>query len=126
MKRGLSVAGAVLLALVGAAVYATTAVIEWELPTENEDGAAIPLSGEGSIASTTIRYAPCINDQLPPQFAEMVVPAPATSAVLLSLLPARTYCIRAVVTNTFGEVSAESNQVTRVIATPRPRAPVLR
>lgn len=127
MRRSLAALLAVLSAGAGGLLYASGVSVTWELPTQNVDGSAIPASGEGSIASTTLEYGPCTTaGAVPATPAELTVNGAGTTADLNGLIPGREYCVRAFVTNTFGQKSGYSNTVKKQVPFPVPRPPVLR
>jgi hypothetical protein len=105
--------------------WGATATINWQNPTQNEDGSAIPATGAGSIASTRIEWGTCSGTAFGTKQGERVFTAPATSGAIDGLAAGATFCFRGFSTNTFGQSSAASNVVARLIPAPTPRPPVL-
>lgn len=97
---------------------------QWTNPTQNVDGSTIPASGPGSLTSTRLEWGTCSGTAFGTRIAEQIVAAPATSFTITNLGPG-TYCFRAFSRNTFGQESAPSGVVQRVIAPPVPNPPTL-
>jgi hypothetical protein len=112
--------------LLSATVYAADATITWQMPTQNVDSSSIPSSGPGSLTRTIIQWGSCgTNNTFGNLIGAQSVLVPATSTIIVNLNPGQTYCFRGLVENTFGEQSAASNVVARLIPAPVPRPPVL-
>lgn len=118
-----SLTAAAWLFLVGAVVstaQAAEATLGWNNATKNTDGSTIPATGPGSLLRTHVNYGTCINGtQFGTGIGVIVVPAPANTAVVSSLV-AQTYCFVAKHENTFGEFSGNSNVVSKTITLPNP------
>ncbi len=114
------------IALVAASLTAMAATLTatWTNPTQNTDGTAIPATGPGSIASTTVEYGPCNAAQtaLASVTGTFSGTGSATTATSPNLAPG-TWCAQARTVNTYGEVSAPSNVGVKTIAAPKPNAP---
>jgi hypothetical protein len=117
-------AGFVLAMFVGDA-WAASATITWQNPTQNVDGTPIPATGAGALTGTRVEWGTCNVAAFGTRAGELVVPAPATTATIPGLAEGSTFCFRAFSQNTFGEQSATSNIISRIIPAPRPRPPVL-
>ena len=128
MMKKLSAIIAALLAAYAATLAATGVTLQREMPTQNVDGSVIPATGPGSIVSTTLQYGACTADGgVPAAFTEKVVEGGSvTTSELSGLIPGTEYCVRAYVTNTYGQKSGFSNIVRRQAAFPVPGAPLLK
>jgi hypothetical protein len=124
-RKTISFAAGFILALVIGDAFGATATISWQNPTQNVDGSPIPATGAGSLVSTRVDWGTCSGTAFGTKQGEVVVPMPATTATIPDLADGATVCFRAFSRNTFGEQSATSNIVSRIIPAPRPRPPVL-
>jgi hypothetical protein len=93
--------------------------ISWNMPTENEDGSAIPASGTGALSSTSIEYSVCENGQVVEPKGHIFVPVPNTTSEHVPT-DAATHCYQATVANTEGVSSNYSNVASK---TPVPIIP---
>jgi hypothetical protein len=117
---------ALLLLLLPVAVHAASASLTLQNPTTNVDGSPIPSTGPGSLASARCEWSICLSGG---GFGTVLGSQSATQPVTTMTIPglnvATNYCFRCFVTNTYGEQSAASNVVSRLIPAPVPRPPVL-
>lgn len=113
------------LALVAPVAIAADATLTWQHPTRNVDNSLIPATGPGSIAATRVEYGTCNGTAFGTSQGSQTVTGQAATATVTGLVAGQTYCFRAFSRNTFGEESAASNVVTRVIPAPTPQPPVL-
>jgi len=106
-------------------VYAADTTVTWQHPTLNVDGTSIPATGPGSVASTRVQVGTCSGSAFGTVTAENIVSGQGTSNTFTGIAPGTTVCFRAYSRNTYGEESATSNIVARIIPAPVPRPPVL-
>jgi hypothetical protein len=108
------------------AAHAASVSLSWQLPSQNVDGTPIPSSGEGRLEHTRVEWGTCgSNGTFGTSQGSRTFQMPATSGVIPDLVAGTTYCFRAFVQNSYGEVSEASNIVARVIPAPVPQPPVL-
>jgi hypothetical protein len=126
--------GAILALIVGLMfaipAFAGQSTIEWTNATQDVDGATLPTTGDGALASTRVEWGTCATTGTAPtvgtEAGERVVAMPATTAVVTGLANGSTVCFRAVHLTVGGLESGVSNIVAKVVPFPRPRPPVLR
>lgn len=112
------------LLLLPTLALAGTGRITWTMPTQDEDGTAIPATGPDSIVSTTVEYSLCgTSDVFGTKLGEININAPATAGNVIVASAGR-YCFRAYV-STAAERSDYSNTIAKVLTGKKPRAPVL-
>lgn len=104
---------AVLIMLVDIA-YSAPVSVSWSLPTQNEDGTAIPSTGDGSLLSTTVEYAACIDGALssPRISVDINVPTNTWSG---NIVTEGDWCFISHVTTVDGITSADSNMAIKTI-----------
>ena len=114
--------------LFAGAANAATVTITGTNPTTNTDTTTIPATGEGSLTALRIEYGTC---SAPGVFGTKVGEISRTPAApgasfshTINLNPG-TSCVRAFVTNTYGNDSDASNVAVRTVDPPKPRPPVL-
>lgn len=115
-----------LLALAASVAMAATLTFTWTNPTQNTDNTAIPSTGAGSLTNTIIEYGPCnaAKDALASVTGTLTTAnGTITTALTPNTIGPGTWCGRAKVTNTFGEVSDWSNVASKVIDAPKPKPP---
>lgn len=104
------------LCAVSSGVFAADATINWQLPTKQVDGSAIPASGPDALKSTRVKWSICkTGNTFGTKLGEREFPVPATSGTITGLDAGKTYCIQALVTNNGGESSSWSNTVSKQI-----------
>lgn len=116
------------MALSSVAPHATGAVatLTWILPTQNEDGTTIPLSGSGSLVETRIEYGACLSGGgFGTKYGQVVVPVSATSVEINSFSAGQTVCFRAYAKNLAGQESAPSNVASKTFTPSPPKPPSL-
>lgn len=119
ITKALAVAGVLLALLLPAEALAATVPVWWTNATQNTDNSMIPLTGPGSLTSTTIEYGTCAArnpDVFGTKQGQIVAAAPA-STINLSLTVIQEYCLRAFHTNTLGQISAFSNVAFKTLIT---------
>lgn len=116
----------IVLLLIGI-LYAATpakaaeATLNWEMPTQREDGSALLPS---ELASTAIKYGICESGQVPSSGATITVPAPAATVTIPSLTPGN-WCFAASAVDVFGLQSAFTLPVSKTVnPTSPPKPPV--
>lgn len=106
------------------AVFAAKITANWTNATENTDQTAIPASGPGSIASTTVEWSLCgPSDTFVTPIGKVTVPGSTNSAATPDNLGPGRYCARAYHTNTYGVNSAPTTVRVKVIEAPTPNPP---
>ena len=114
-----------LLIVIAPAVMAADATITWTHPTRNVDGSSIPATGAGSIAATRMQVGTCSGTAFGTLLNEILITGQGTTATFTGLSAGSTVCFRGFSRNTYGQESAVSNIVSRVIPAPVPQPPVL-
>lgn len=100
--------------------YAATAIVEWDNPTQREDGTALPLS---EIAYTKVMWGSCTSTGgLGTVQGSINVPSPSAS-VEVQNIPAGTYCFAATTVDTEGQESVLSNVFSKTFNKSRPKGP---
>jgi hypothetical protein len=100
--------------------YAATAIVEWDNPTQREDGTTLPLS---EIAYTKVMWGTCTSTGgLGTVAATVNVPSP-NAAVEIQNIPAGSYCFAAVTVDTEGQESVLSNVASKTFNKSRPKGP---
>lgn len=117
-----ALSAAIALCLGASPTHAGDAVLTWTLATQNTDGTAIPASGAGSLTSTRVEWGSCSGSNFGTKAGDQLVAAPAMTYTVTGLAPG-THCFRAYSRNTYGQESAPTNAVSKVIATPVPQPP---
>ncbi len=113
----------VICALLATAALAAVSTATWNNATTNTDDSAIPASGPGSIATTTVEWSVCgPSDSFTTRAGAVTVPGTTRTAQTADLSVGR-WCVRGFHTNTYGESSDPSNVVVRVVTPPKPRPP---
>lgn len=108
------------LLLITSNSYAATAIVEWDNPTQREDGTALPLS---EIAYTRVMWGTCTSTGgLGTISATVNVPSP-NSSVEIQNIPAGSYCFAAITVDTEGQESALSNVASKAFNKSRPKGP---
>lgn len=113
---------AIALCLGASPTRAGDAVLTWTLATQNTDGTAIPASGPGSLTGTRVEWGSCSGSSFGTKAGEQLVAKPAVTYTVTNLAPG-THCFRAYSRNTYGQESAPTNAVQKVIAPPVPQPP---
>jgi len=114
---------AALLAFLSAPALAATATVEWDNPTQREDGSLLPLS---ELAFIKVFWGACNADgTLGAVAGQVTVPSPNT-LVEIQNIPAGAYCFAASAVDTEGLESALSNVAKKTFNKSRPRAPRIR
>lgn len=107
---------------------AATVTVTGTNPSTNTDTSAIPATGQGSLNNLRIEYGTCgTGGAFGTKAGEVNRPPVAPGAQfseVLNLDPGTT-CVRAFVRNTYGVESDPSNVASKVVAPPKPGAPVL-
>lgn len=120
LRQGLLCAA---LLLIPASAKSATALVEWDNPTQREDGSPLPLS---ELAQIKVFWGSCKADgTLGTISGQVSVPSPST-AVEIQNIPAGTYCFVASAVDTEGQESGFSNVAQKTFKKSRPRAPRLR
>jgi hypothetical protein len=123
MRRILNALAIFVLVFMVPIAFAGTVTVSVTNPTTNTDGSAIPASGAGSIVSDRVEYGSCAGPAFGTKAGEVTITAPATSATLTQ--PPGTYCYRAFAKNTYGNESAASVVMTKVVPAPTPSPPTI-
>lgn len=90
------------------------AILYWTNPTTNEDNTAIPATGQGALATTTLEYGVCtITGAFGTKQGQITVAAPAALATV-NMTVAQEYCFRAAAVNNLGGTSIWSNVATKI------------
>jgi hypothetical protein len=113
---------AIALCVSASPAIAGDAALTWTLATQNTDGTAIPASGPTSLASTRVEWGSCSGVNFGTAAGQHTVAAPALTYTVTNLAPG-THCFRAYSRNTYGQESAPTNAVQKVIAPPVPQPP---
>lgn len=99
---------------------AATAVVQWDNPTQREDGTSLPLS---EIAYTKVMWGSCTSTGgLGTIQGSINVPSPSAS-VEVQNIPAGTYCFAATTVDTEGQESVLSNVYPKTFNKSRPKGP---
>jgi len=96
--------------------------LAWVNATQNEDGTAIPATGDTSLATTTIQYTICLDGKLDGTRAERTYPADVLTADISIITPGD-WCFVAFHTNVAGTSSGESNVAMKTVAPVVPNPP---
>ena len=105
-------------------LWAGNVTLTWTNATQNEDGSAIPATGDNSLDTTTLEYAACISGQLSaPRLSKTVAASFETDIV--SIVTPGDWCFVAFHTNVAGTRSAESNIAIKTILPAVPNPPAL-
>jgi hypothetical protein len=96
--------------------------LEWTNATKNTDGSSIPASGPGSLVHTRVEYGTCNGNNFGTKQGEIVVAAPGNKVTVNDLVP-QMFCFRAFHKNTYGNESASSNVVMKLVPAPTPMPP---
>jgi len=107
---------------------AATVTITGTNPITNTDGSAIAVSGPGSLTNARIEYGTCTaGNQFGTRVGDVSRPpvAPGASFSYSLNLDPGTSCVRVMVSNTYGNESAPSNVLSRVVPAPTPNPPQL-
>lgn len=111
---------ALALFLITSNSYAATAIVEWDNPTQREDGSILPLS---EIAYTKVMWGSCTSTGgLGTVQGSINVPSPSAS-VEVQNIPAGTYCFAATTVDTEGQESVLSNVLPKTFNKSRPKGP---
>lgn len=111
---------ALTLFLITSNSYAATAIVEWDNPTQREDGSILPLS---EIAYTKVMWGSCTSTGgLGTVQGQVNVPSP-NAAVELQNIPSGTYCFAATTVDTEGQESILSNVFPKTFTKSRPKGP---
>ena len=110
----------VALLLTSNVALGATAIVEWDNPTQREDGTTLPLS---EIAYTKVMWGTCTSTGgLGTISATVNVPSPNAS-VEIQNIPAGSYCFAAVTVDTEGQESVLSNVASKAFNKSRPKGP---
>lgn len=117
MKHFLNfVVAACFAALAANAAFADTKTVTWVNAAQNTDGSAIPATGAGSLARTTVEYGTCNAGKtaIASKVGEMFVAPPATT-LQVSLVVIQEFCLDAWHSNTYATTFAPSTATTAVV-----------
>ena len=104
-------------------VFAASAIVSWNWPTQNTDGSTIPASGNGALESATVLYGLCNNGNVPANADSVESPYPTSSVEILGL-GYGDWCFGAKAQNNLGAISDLSNVAVKSIVEPN-SAPTL-